>query len=83
MHECLYDPFLVEQPYRAIMEQLATAFPNCDIWQRYENFGRWLSVGLVDRVSGNSLTVPLIGAGARRTWKFHDVELGVLRSRLS
>lgn len=82
MREHPYDPLSVEQPHRSIVEQLATAFPNCAIWERHENYDRWLSVGLIDKASGNSLTVPLIYAGIRRTWKFHEVEIEAFRRRL-
>lgn len=82
MHERPFDPLSVEQPYRSIVGQLSATFSECAVRLRYENFGDWLSIALVDKASGNSLTIPLVYAGGRRTWKFHEVELDAFRRRL-
>lgn len=82
MTEHPFDPASVEQPYRARFEQLVAEFPDCEVWQLHENFGRWLSASLVDRATGVSLSIPVYGQGADRTWAYHDSEIESFRRRL-
>ena len=82
VHERPYDPASIEEPFRSIFNQLETNFPDCEIWQRHENFGRWLSVGLVAKATGQVVTFPIIGANSRRSWLLHASELALIRERL-
>jgi hypothetical protein len=83
MHEHRYDPSTIKQPYRSLFEQLALAFPDHDLWQRHENFGRWLSAGVVENGSGAMITIRIIHANTRRTWPFHKSDLDLFRRSLS
>ena len=79
MREHPYDPNTIEQPYRSLFDQLANEFTGYEVWQRYENFDRWLSAALVEATTGKALTVPVIHANVRRTWLFHPSEIEIMR----
>ena len=82
MTEHPYNSETLEQPYRSLFEQLVAEFPEYEVWQRHENFGRWLSAALVNKTSGQSLSVPIVHAGTRRTWPYHRSELEMMREML-
>lgn len=83
MTEQPYTSGSISEPYRALFEQLVAAFPQFEIWERHENYRRWLSVGVVNRQKGSSVTVPIVRKGISRTELFRAEELDRIRSHLA
>ena len=44
-----------------------TLFPEYEVWQRCENFERWLSAAVVIRLTGADVTINLVRDGEERT----------------
>ena len=82
MEDFPYSPQSVAEPYRAIFEQLASCFPAYEVWQRHEDFHRWLSAGVVNRSTGVAVTVTLVRGGHARTQLITAEELARIRTHL-
>ncbi len=66
VQERRYEPQGIPEDYRPVFEQLVSSFPDCEVWQRRENFGRWLMAAVVDRSTGIAVTVELVRDGRKR-----------------
>lgn len=78
-----YDKASVPSRQRAIFEQLVSAFPEFEVWQRHQDYGRWLSAGVVNRSVGIAVTVPLIRGGRSRDDLLSSDELQAIREHLT
>ena len=77
------EPSEVSGSHRRIFEQLASAFPAYEVWERWQDYGRWLSAGVVNRDTAVAVTIPLVHAGRSRTAPITPGELETIRSHLA
>lgn len=54
-----YNPAHVDAEFRPIFAQLCDEFGKERVWSRVENFGQWVSAGVVDQSTGTTATVRL------------------------
>lgn len=83
MNDQRYKSDIVPTAQEAIFEQLSTQFPDCELWVRSQNYGRWLCAGLVHPVTRVAATIPLIRGGKSRRTLLHDIEIQQIKSRLA
>ena len=82
MEDSPYNPQSVPERYRAVFEQLASSFPEYEVWQRHEDFHRWLSAGVVNRSTGVAVKVTLVRGDHARTQLLTAEELVRIRAHL-
>lgn len=82
MRDSLYTKGAVGFPYQKTFEQLIAAFPEYEVWERHENFDRWLSVGIVNRSTGVAAIAGLVGHHRRRTELLPQDDLARIRAHL-
>lgn len=83
MEDLPYDPQSILAAQRPIFEQLASSFPEYEVWQRHEDFHRWLSAGVVNRATRAAATVIVVRGGHARTQLLTVDELIQLRKHLA
>ena len=83
MTDLPYTEALVPSAHRPLFEQLRNELPEFELWVRLEDFGRWLSVGVINRATGVAVTIPVSRAGRVRTLPFQSDELLKIRDHLN
>lgn len=66
-----------------IFESLCVEFPEYETWVRLEDFGRWLSAGVVNRDTGVAVTIPLKRGGRIRAVSLQLEEISKIRQHLA
>ena len=82
MRDIRYTKGVVDVSYHKTFEQLISAFPEYEVWVRYENFDRWLSVGVVNRSTGVAAIAGLLQHRRNRTELLNQDELARIRAHL-
>jgi len=83
MVDLLYKPEDVDDEVRRIFEQLRSEFGGeFQIWRRAENFGLWVSAGVVNPARRTAVTVALTGTKSR-TALLGPEEIGRIREHLT
>jgi hypothetical protein len=83
MQEQLYRPNDVPPQFRGLFEQLAASFPECEIWVRSENYGRWLAAGAVNRCTSTAATITLVRGKWSRASQLQESEVFAIRQCVS
>ncbi len=66
--ETIYKSEDVNPEHRSIFDQLESEFgTNYQIWSRVEDFGRWVSAGVLNPKTNIAVTITLRGKGDERT----------------
>ena len=74
----------VEAEVRPVFDQLVAEFgPACEVWTRVENFGLWLSAGVVDPARRSHAEVEVRRGRSTRTALLGTREIGRIREHLS
>lgn len=74
----------VEAEVRLVFEQLVAEFgPACEVWTRVENFGLWVSAGVVDPARRSHAEVEVRRGRRARTALLGPREIGQIREHLS
>ena len=83
MSDQRYKPENVPEAQRALFSQLQSEFPEYEIWERWQDYGRWLSAGVVSPTTGTAATIPLIRGSSTRELPLQQVEIDKIRGRLT
>ena len=83
MFERLYSEENVPLVLRPIFKQLTSTYPKYEIWERWKNYGRILSAGVVNRTTGVAATIPLIHRAGTRIRPVSTDEVFKISARLS
>ena len=83
MNDQRYNADTIPTGHKVIFEQLLAQFPDCELWVRSQNYGRWFSAALVHPVTRVAATIPLIRGGSARRTLLHDFEMQQIRERLA
>lgn len=83
MSDRVYKPEDVDAGARPIFEQLRVEFGAVyEVWQRIENFGRWVSAAVVNRSTGAVAIVEIRAGNRMRTTLLDAIETQRIRSHL-
>lgn len=84
MSESIYKSEEVEPEFQPIFEQLCTEFGGtCQIWRRVEDFGRWLSAGVLNPSTRVAATITLQKGLRKRTTLLSPSEIQRIREHLA
>lgn len=83
MREQRYSPDNVPSAQQLMFNLLQTEFPDFIFWERWENYDRWLSAGIINPKTGGAVTVPLIRGSEQRTVPFTQAEINRIREHLT
>jgi hypothetical protein len=78
-----YRPEDVDAEVRPVFEQLVAEFPAYDVWARTDNFGLWLSVGVVSQARRAFVVVEMKRYSKTRTAPLTPAELDRIRAHLA
>lgn len=82
MEDVPYSPQNIAALDRPIFEQLASSYPEYEVWQRHENFHRRLSAGVVNRATGVAITIAVVRGSQMRTQLLSASELAQVGKHL-
>jgi hypothetical protein len=82
MSDIPYTKGSISALYHETFDQLVAAFPEYEVWERHENFDRWLSVGVVNRSTGAAAVASLVGQHRRRPELLSRDDLVQIRDHL-
>lgn len=84
MYDAIYKSEEVEPEYRPIFEQLRVEFgATCEIWRRVEDFGRWLSAGVLNPSTQVAATIALRQGTRKRTIPLNKSEIQRIHEHLT
>ncbi len=84
MYDAIYKSEDVDPEFQPIFEQLCTEFASkYQIWRRVEDFGRWLSAGVLNPSTRVAATIALRKETRRRTTLLSPTEIQRIREHLT
>ena len=83
MEDIPYSSQNIAAQHRPVFEQLVSFFPEFEVWQRHEDFHRWLSAGIVNRAVGAAVTVKIVRNSHTRSQLLTAEELARIKQHLT
>lgn len=84
MYEAIYKSEDVAPEFRPIFEQLCTEFgTTCQIWRRVEDFGRWLSAGVLNTPTQTAAIIALRRGTRTRNTPLSQLDIQRIREHFA